>query len=346
MGNFKQIACLALLTAGRVLAEPVVEIDIAIVEMAASTVDVSGIVVSREDALISSELEGRLTWVADVGDRILAGDLLATLDGHLLELEQRDARADIARLQANLAWLERQSERLEKLALTNNTAQSELDEVQSRHAMLVQEIRIANIELERRNYDIARSRVVAPFDGVVVARELSTGEYAQVGQPLLRLVNTAAAEVSVTAPLHIARAVSEGDSVLVFNGDRSSVSPVRSLIPVGDTRSHMMELRVSLVRGDWMIGEPVSVALPDTPLGELITVTRDALVLRDRQTYVFTVDDAAVAHRVPVTVGRGNGARIAVEGEVKAGDRVVIRGAERLREGQTVEILEQRLSVR
>jgi RND family efflux transporter MFP subunit len=325
---------------------PSVEIDIAISELAGSNMSVSGVVVSRQDAMIASEMEGRLTWVAQVGDTIEAGEPVAIVNDHLVQLSQRDAQTQIARLQANQAWLERQSQRLEKLAATNNTAHSELDEVRSRYAMVGQEIAAARIELERTTYFLQQTRVTAPFDGIVVERAMSAGEYTQPGDPLLRLVNTAAAEVSVTAPLRLARIVKTGDEVTVFTAQQRRLAPVRSLVPVGDIRSHMMEVRVALEPGDWLIGEPVSVALPESKSRDQITVSRDALVLRDNQAYVFTIDLDEVAHRVPVDIGIGQGSRIAVSGGIQAGDQVVIRGGESLREGQTVNVLEQRISSR
>jgi RND family efflux transporter MFP subunit len=323
-----------------------VQTDIAVSELASATVDVSGVVVSLEDAKLASELDGRLTWVAEVGDRVLAGEPVAMLDDHLRVLDLRDAEADIARLQANLGWLERQAGRLEKLAATNNTAQAELDEVRSRHAMLEQELATARVALERSDYQLRRARVLAPFDGVVAERNMSAGEYAERGQVLLRLVNTGAAEVSVTAPLRLARYVEPGALVSVFNGDRRSLSTVRSLVPVGDSRSHMMEVRVALAAADWLIGEPVMVALPESEPIQAVTVPRDALVLRDRHTYLFTVDGEATARLVEVTVGRGRGERIAVEGLVLPGDQVVTRGGESLRDGQSVTVLQQGISSR
>lgn len=337
---------LLLAASGAAASNPSVEIDIAISELAGSNMSVSGVVVSREDAMIAAEVEGRLTWVAQVGTYLEAGEPVAIVDDHLVQLSHRDAQTEIARLQASQAWLERQSQRLQKLAATNNTAHSELDEVRSRHTMVGQEIAAARIELERAAYHLKQTRVTAPFDGIVVEQVMSAGEYTEPGEALLRLVNTYAAEVSVTAPLRLARIVKTGDRVTVFTAEQRRLAPVRSLVPVGDIRSHMMELRVALEPGDWLIGEPVSVALPESKSHDQVTVSRDALVLRDNQAYVFTIDNEAVAHRIPIDIGIGHGARIAVSGSVRAGDQVVIRGGENLREGQSVTILEQRISSR
>jgi multidrug efflux pump subunit AcrA (membrane-fusion protein) len=108
----------------------------------------------------------------------------------------------------------------------------------------------------------------------------------------------------------------------------------------------MMEMRLSLADGDWLIGEPVSVLLPATHASEQITVPRDALVFRDDKAYVFKIDADTVARRIEINIGQGSGKRIAVDGAVQAGDRVVVRGAENLRPDQTVNLIERSFSSR
>jgi RND family efflux transporter MFP subunit len=324
----------------------IVETDRVTSEYIAASTSVSGVVVSREDAAIASELNGKLTWIAEVGDGVYAGEPLAVVDDRLMILEKRNREAEVLRLQANLDWFSRQTNRLNELAVKNNTAHSELDEVQSRYAMLQQELVQAEVNLERAIYDLERTTIRAPFDGIVVSRDASVGEYTVTGRPLLRLVNTATAEISITAPLRLARFVRPGDTVTVVNQDSEGTAIVRSLIPVGDSRSHMMELRVSPLVNEWFVGEAVTVTLPASSQSLLTTIARDALVLRNSSNYVYVIEDDNTAHRVTVELGSGLGERIAVTGNLSAGDEVVIRGAERLKDGQLVERLEQRISMR
>jgi len=344
---------LALASAAAVAQSPPpvsVETEYATEEEMSATMAVSGVVISREDAAISSELEGKLNWIAEVGDRFQKGDTIALLDTHLFELQVRDREAAIGAIKANLAWLERQTKRLNELANKNNTAHSELDETRARYQVLQNELTQAEVALQRRNYDLERAQVRAPFDGVVVSREMAAGEYAGVGRPLLRLVNTNAAEISVTAPLRLARYSEAGDRVKISNGSSSSSARVRSLIAVGDLRSHMMELRLSPTTnsgdGSLLIGEAVTVNLPASSRKSQTTISRDALVLRDRSNFVYLVNADLTAQRVDVELGAGIGDRIAVTGAIEPGDRVIIRGAERLRDGQKVTPLDQRISQR
>jgi multidrug efflux pump subunit AcrA (membrane-fusion protein) len=72
----------------------------------------------------------------------------------------------------------------------------------------------------------------------------------------------------------------------------------------------------------------------------VLTVPRDALVLRPEGISVFVIDAQLQARQVSVSTGLGSGDRIQVSGEVSAGDRVVIRGNERLQPGQSVQIMD------
>ena len=339
---------LAILIAGPVAGQDpaTVQIDVATGEYMAASMSASGVVISREDAAIASELDGRLVWIAEVGQQFVEGEVVAQLDTHLIELEKQDREAEIAALKANLDWIEGQTRRLEELATANNTARSELDETRARYLVLQQELAQAEIGLKRSLYDLERASVRAPFDGVVVSREMAAGEYAAVARPLLRLVNTGAAEISVTAPLRLARFNRPGDVVRITNGESVAEATIRSLVAVGNNRSHMMELRLTPTTDSWLIGEAMTAELPVSEVEKHITVSRDALVLRDRSNFVYVVREDATAERVIVELGPGLGERIAVQGALQPGDRVVVRGAERLRDGQRVEALNQQVSMR
>jgi len=111
---------------------------------------------------------------------------------------------------------------------------------------------------------------------------------------------------------------------------------VRRVIPVGDERSRMFELRVAADDPAWVIGSPVRVALPNSDPRKLVAIPRDALVLRGSETFVLRVNPDNVVEKVSVATGIGLGDLVEVIGKVQGGDRVITRGAERLQPGQPV----------
>ena len=88
----------------------------------------------------------------------------------------------------------------------------------------------------------------------------------------------------------------------------------------------------------WIPGSAVRVALPRSDSREVLTVSRDALVLREEAIYVFRVNEDSTVERIIVRPGIGQGEMIEVIGPLNEGDSIVIRGAERLRPGQTVDV--------
>jgi len=303
-----------------------------------SVLRLPGTVLSMRDSVISAEVTGRLLWVAEVGEHVTEGEPLAIMDDHLLQLQLRNDSAEIERLKADTAYNQRQIARLDQLAAQNNTSKSGLDEAQSRLEMLLQEQRIAEVARDRTAYDLGRTRVAAPFSGIIVSREADIGEYKEPGDPLLRLVDTESLEISVNAPLRAARYNQPRSQVPVEGGGQDLMAEIRAIVPVGDSLSRMMEIRLTLTPGHWQIGEAVTVELADSLPESTLSVPRDALVLRDNEVFVYTLSADNTAVKVPVITSSGHGANIAIEGDLEPGALVVIRGAERLRDGQPVKI--------
>ena len=120
-------------------------------------------------------------------------------------------------------------------------------------------------------------------------------------------------------------------------GARAS-GKVRTVVPVGDDRSRLYELRLTLEGEGWSAGQSVRISVPTALPQRLVSVPRDALVLRRDNTAVFRVREDNTVEKVIVTTGIAQGDWIAVDGPIQPGDRIVIRGGERLRDGKAVSV--------
>ncbi len=315
-----------------------VEVSEAIADEVASTTWVPGTVVSLNDARIAAEVSGRATWVAEVGEIVAAGSPLATIDDRELQLQLANNAADIKRLEAQLSYRRSQVERFERT--TVNTAANQLDEARSQRDVVEQQLAAARIAREQIEHRLNRTKVSAPFGGHVVERLIQPGEYVSPGTEVARLVDTGHKEVRAQAPLSSTRYVSDGMRVTVRDDLGEAKNAVRTVIPVGDERSRLVEIRVALAQPEWVIGGPVQVALPTSESRPLVSIPRDALVLRGNETFVYRVSAEETAERVDVQTGIGLGQRVEVIGEILAGDRLVVRGGERLSPGQAVNVIE------
>ncbi len=305
----------------------------------APTVEASGTVVSLNDARVATEIEGVLTWIADVGAAVEAGDVIARIDPRLPRIAVARAKARVARLQAELGFRERQLSRAEELATSNNVSATLLDESRAERDRALHELADARAELERATGDLERTQVRAAFAGHVVARLASVGEYLAVGEVVIRIVDTHRKEITLPAPIALTAFINPGLEVRARNAGVERMHAVRAVVPVGDAVSRMVEVRLEAGDSPWLVGSPVQVSLPAGRPQKAVAVPRDALVRRGGQSFVYRVSNDGTAEQVPAEVRQTVGLWVAVGDNIRPGDRVVIRGAERLMPGQPVEVL-------
>lgn len=299
---------------------------------------VAGSVVSRNDAELAAEVAGRLLRVADEGTVVAAGATLARLDDDLIRADLAAAEAEVKRARADETFLRKEAERLRSLLQQGGTTQAELDQALARHDVASAAVAAAEARLESVRERLDRSVIKAPFAGVVTARLKRTGEWAAAGDGVVRLAAASDLEIEATAPLALRKHLSVGQRVVLQSDDGNGVGRIRTIVPVADGRSRLLTLRLDVAEGEWTAGQPLRVALPSAKPREVLTVSRDALILRRSGTSLFKVGADNMAQPVPVETGMAAGPYIEVRGPLQPGDRVVIRGNERLRPGQPVDV--------
>ncbi len=293
-------------------------------------------VASRHDSRVASEATGRVTFVAEPGDIIEEGEPIATIDDAESQLRLREAQARARRLEVSVAQLTRDVNRRASLANRGTLPESQLDEVRAQRDMTQQELNEARIAVERAEVEIARASVAAPFTGLVVERLIEIGEYATPGREVARLIDIHSLEARVRAPVTVARYIEDGAEIGVDADGERLAAPVNAVIAAGDSQTRTFEIRVDLTGSPLIVGAPVRVAVPSGPTRNTVVAPSDALVVRSSGAYVMRVDAENVAHRVDVTPGTSSGEWLEVGDAVAEGDRLVVRGAENLRDGQTV----------
>ncbi len=306
----------------------------------APTISIPGTVLSRFDSRLASEVEGRVIWFADVGTVVVAGDPLVRLESTTLEIQREEYRGLVERERARLIFLEPEVVRLETLAAQNNAAESLLNQTQSNLQVARGDLEVANARLRQIEDQIDKTTIPAPFDGIVSERLVNLGEMISRLDEVVRLVNPAAIEITSRAPLNAVAFLEAESELAIYNEYRRGTGTVRVIVPFGDPESHMFELRVDVPEGSWIVGESVRLDVPTAQPKLALAVLRDALVLRREGTFVFRVSAAQIAERVPVITGAADGDLIEVEGDLAPDDVIVVRGGERLIEGQRVMVPE------
>ncbi|MCF7220618.1 efflux RND transporter periplasmic adaptor subunit [Marilutibacter chinensis] len=316
----------------------------------------TGSVISRHDARIASEQDGRIVRIADVGQRVEAGAALAVLDDTALRLREREAKAELARIDTLLEQARRQERRYAQLADAQNIARAQYEQLRSDRDVLAQERARAAALLEQTRHQRAQMVIRAPFAGVVVEQHARIGEFLARGAQVARLVDTSGLEIQARAPVALAAQLAVGDPVRVrAEGERSiarrpatSSAPasasasgeyrITAVVPVGDEASRQLEIRVALDDGRLPVGSAVELAIPSEAPRQVVAVPRDAVLLRRGGNYVYRVDTMQRAQRVDVELGEELDGLVEVDGELSPGDLLVVLGGERLEPGQPVRI--------
>ena len=331
---------LGLVAAAHAQGGPVpVVVSVAAERLLAPVVPYPGTVISRNHARLAAEVEGRLEWVAEVGTVVRRGESVARLDEVLLKHNLIADQAAVKREQARLKYQSAEVNRLAPLVKTQSVPQSQLDEAISNRSMTEAEIGAGRARVALTRERLKRANLRAPFDGIITERLLQAGEWAESGTAVVRLVDTSSLEVQTWVPVHTLKFIRKGSTLTLAGNPSNALGTVRTIVPVGDNRSRLYEVRLSIDNDRWPVGADVRVAVPSADARKVLAVPRDALVLRRDGTTVYRIDAEGLAQRISVNTGIAVGEFIEVDG-IQSGDRVVIRGGERLRPGQNVSIIE------
>lgn len=315
-----------------------VRVTEAVTTQMAPMVWVPGTVVSRNDARIAAEVDGRLVKVLEIGSRVESQQTLAKIDDTSLTLEHAEARAQWVRENARLLFAERELERLQDLADKELVTGNRLDQARADRDAALAESEAAKARLNRLDDQLKKTHITAPFSGVISERYRQAGERVETGDEVVRLVDTESLEVQIRVVPDSLPHLSFGTQVNMTNNSTAVMGRVHSIVPVGDDLSRLYDIRIGFDHKNWPAGTTVRVSVPTEATRTVVAVPRDALVLRREGVSVFRVSTSNAAEKVNVETGIAMGPLIEVIGGIEAGDKVIIRGGERLQPGQAVNI--------
>ena len=325
---------------------PPVPVELATATMMeiAPVIEVAGAVISRDDAQLSAEVAGRITSMAEVGQYIEKGEAIASIDDSRLKLQKLEAESNVKAAQTRIGFLAKESNRLKQMAKKKHTSQTVLEQTLSEHDVALAELDAAKAQLALINDKLDKTSISAPFNGYVTERFKVPGEHVKIADEVLHLVGIENIEIEASAPLMYVRYVQKGTELQVKNRDHQASASVSSLVSLGTGQSRQFIMRLAIKQQDmtqagqrhWIPGMAVRVTVPTQEKVSSLVIPRDAMVIRRDGIYVFRVNTDNTVERIQVTTGAAAGGNIAVIGELNDGDRIVIRGNERLISGQTV----------
>jgi len=320
-------------------ATPVTITEVASTNVAPS-VPAAGTVFSRNETQITAGMAGRVEWLAEPGDFIESGSLVAVFDCEMLELQRERQLAEADRAAINFETLASEVERFKSVRDTNVIADIQLDRTVADRDLAGSDLRIAKISIRETESQLARCNVRAPFSGVVTQRLRNAGEDVERSVVLAAMTDTENLEVRAAVPIRYLPRMRAGQSAEVSLNEMRLEARVRKVVPAANSQSQTFEVRLDLPADAPRLvaaGQLVSVNLP-LSANVALTVPRDSVVLREDGTFVMRINDDAKVERVAVEVHEASGDYVAVRGALQSGDRVAVIGAEALDEGELVAV--------
>ena len=304
------------------------------------TVRLPGTVEARTGGPIATEVAGLVASIqAREGDRVAKGDPLVSLRTDNLKLAVDAGRAALQEAEARRDRATRDLERATGLHEDHLVSDGDLD--QARAEALAWEGRAAKLkaDLARAELDLRRSVIRAPFAGTVVAKRVDLGAWIAVGSPVVDLLASDALEVRVEVPDRYYPALRSGEPATVTidtDPPIAVVGTISAIVPRADVRSRVFPVKVRLTgEAPILAGMLATVEIPVGAGQPALLVPKDALVPRGPASIVYVLAEDGTAAAVTVTPGKAAGNWIAVAGELQAGDKVIVRGNERIFPGQT-----------
>lgn len=358
------LSCLALLALGAPAWAQgqalLVRVDTVKTVPLSQTVPVIGRLVSLRGGVVAAQINGPVeAFKVEVGDRIEAGQVIAVLDAQSLQARRdlfagrlSESRAALSIKKAQLELTRQDFKRMEGLKKSAAFNQARFEDSQQKVAIAKAEMRqaetaiaSAQADLELAEINLQDVEIRASYAGVVTERLTEAGAYVQIGEAVIRMIGDEMLEIEAEVPFQRLSGLTPGTEIQISLDDGTRHSAVvRAAVPSENPLTRTRVVRFTPNIGETLKSlahdQSVTLEVPTGPSRQVLSVHKDAIVKRRGQDMVFVVDgkgDAAESREV--TLGISVGGRFEVLQGLNEGDQVVVRGNERLKQGDKIQVL-------
>jgi RND family efflux transporter MFP subunit len=307
----------------------------------------------RLEAYIRAPIYARVpgylkSWKHDIGSKVKAGEVLGEIDTPDLDQQLMQARADLNVAQANAKLSEITAKRWQSLSGTDAVAEQDVDQRTFTWDANVAQVNAARANLDRLAAEQGFKRLIAPFDGIVTARETDIGQLINVGATggaeLFVVSETQQLRIYVNVPQNYVPSVPAGTKATIrvpeHPGKTYSGTVEASAQAVNpSTGTTLMQIIVDNSAGEMMPGDYASIHLQAAPAANVLSVPSSAVIFDAKGLSIATVggDDRVVVK--PISIGRDLGAVIEIASGLGPGDRVIQNPPDGIANGDLVHVI-------
>jgi RND family efflux transporter MFP subunit len=291
----------------------------------------------RLEAYIQAPIYARVPgylkgWKHDIGAHVKAGDVLAEIDTPDLDQQLMQARADLSVAQANAKLAQISAERWQSLASTDAVAKQDVDQRTFTWNANIAQVKSAQANVDRLVAEEGFKRLIAPFDGIVTARETDIGALINVGAAggteLFVVSETGKLRIYVNVPQNYVPSVPPGTKATISVPEHpdktySGTVEASSQAVNPSTGTTLMQLIVDNSAGEMMPGDYASIHLQIAAAAHVLSVPSSALIFDARGLSVATVETDNRVLLKPVSIERDLGAVVEITSGLAPNDRVI-----------------------
>lgn len=310
-----------------------------------------GNIQANYEASIYARTSGYLKrWLVDIGTPVKAGQLLAEIESPEVDSQLRQAEADLATAAANQKIADLTAERWRNLRTTDSVSKQEADEKISQAASNDAQVQAARANVQRLRELSGFEKIIAPFDGVVTARNTDIGQLisagGNTGPALFRVADMRRLRLYVSVPQTYAAAMKPGLQAGLLFPDRPGKTYIATLDSTSSaidtsTRTLLAQLVIDNKSGELLPGAYAEVhfKLPAGAGGESYKLPANVLLFRGDGMHVGVVGAGGKVVLKPVTLGRDYGAEIEVIQGLDPNDDVILSPPDSLTDGVAVHVI-------
>lgn len=287
------------------------------------------------------------SWEKDIGSPVKAGQMLAEIDAPELDQQLRQARAELATSRSETALASATAKRWEQLRESEAVSLQEVEERLGDLATKRSRVNEAQANVDRLQALQRYTRIVAPFDGVVTARNTDVGALINVGMTsgseLFVVSDVSRLRVYVSVPQRQLAWVKTGTRARLMVPERPGKTfeaTVQSLAQAVDVGSGAMRVQLSVENegGELLPGSFATVQFEGSLAPTTLSLPPSALIVGKNGVQVATIDSAGTVQLKNVTVARDHGTYLELGDGVGKADRVIANPPDGLRSGDRVRI--------
>jgi RND family efflux transporter MFP subunit len=289
---------------------------------------------------VAAEVEGVVEQVFfEEGYRVKNGDPLVSLGSDILDTVISATRADYELVLVELEQAKKELTRREPLYEEGSVSESAYDEYFFKSKMLGNRALSIKASLDRLLLEKKKKKIRAPFDGIVVQKNAEKGEWVDDGGMVAVVADDSSVDIVVNVPAGMLKYLKPGKKLMVKSEGEKFTGKFLSYVPKGDVATRTFDVKIRMQNAAGLIeGMEARALMPSAEKRTGLKVDRDALIDKFGQTVIWLVQDST-AKMVPVEVIGYEGMHVGITGAgVERGGTVVVKGNERLREGQAVRV--------